>query len=110
MGTAIAEAAKAAGDEMLFFVAKSAEGATPQVRKLTGLAEPKPTPQLLIRHPRRGRLLRRRRRRIGRRLPRGLQEGWRARAQAAVVSESIVRTVVIGFVFEYSRVVRWMRT
>jgi len=45
---AIAEAAKAAGDEMLFFIAKNGEGATPQVRKLTGLAEPKPTPQLLI--------------------------------------------------------------
>lgn len=47
--TPIAEASKAAGGELLFFTAVSAEGATAQVRKLTGAGEPvEGTPQMLL--------------------------------------------------------------
>lgn len=46
--TAVAEKAKAAGEELLFFAATSEEGATPQVRKLTKQGEPTKLPQLLL--------------------------------------------------------------
>jgi len=47
--TPIAEKAKAAGDELLFFSAKSSDGAVPQVRKLASLAtEPPAQPQLVL--------------------------------------------------------------
>lgn len=44
----IAEAAKAMGDDMLFFVACSGEGAVPQVRKLTNAGSPSSAPQILL--------------------------------------------------------------
>jgi len=46
--TPLAEAAKAAGGDMLWFSAKVGEGAVPQVRKLTKLSEVESQPQLLL--------------------------------------------------------------
>jgi len=46
--TPIAEAAKKEGSEMLFFHARSSEGAVPQVRKLTSLETASDKPQLLL--------------------------------------------------------------
>jgi len=46
--TPIAEASKAAGDEMLFYVANSSEGAVGQIRKLTKLGAAGAKPQLLM--------------------------------------------------------------
>jgi len=46
--TPIAEASKAAGETMLFFAAKSSDGAVPQVRKLTKLGDAAALPQLLL--------------------------------------------------------------
>merc|ERR1719230_2341291 len=46
--TAIAEKAKAAGAEELYFVAKSGSGAVPQVRKLCKLGDATATPQLIL--------------------------------------------------------------
>jgi len=46
--TTIAKAALAAEEDMIFFVAKSAEGAVPQVRKLMKLGEPAATPTMLL--------------------------------------------------------------
>eukprot|EP00966_Prymnesium_polylepis_P030073 699091-Prymnesium_polylepis.1 len=47
--TPLAEKAKAAGEELLFFAAKSSDGAVPQVRKLVSLAaEPPAQPQLVL--------------------------------------------------------------
>merc|ERR1711988_916423 len=44
----IAEASKAAGNEMLFFASSSSEGAVEQVRKLTKLSAVSELPQLLL--------------------------------------------------------------
>jgi len=46
--TPYAEAAKVAGAEMLFFSAKSSEGAVPQVRKLTDVNEASDKPQMVL--------------------------------------------------------------
>jgi len=46
--TPIAEASKAAGEELLFFTAKSGEGAVPQVRKLANLAAASELPQMVL--------------------------------------------------------------
>jgi len=46
--TTVAEASKAAGEDLLFFIATKTEGATSQIRKLTSLGEPSTTPQLLL--------------------------------------------------------------
>lgn len=46
--TPIAAASKAKGDETLFFVAKNAEGAIPQVRQLLKLGDASSTPQMAI--------------------------------------------------------------
>jgi len=44
----IAEACKAAGEELLFFYAPAAKGPTEQVRKLTKLGEPTAAPALVL--------------------------------------------------------------
>ena len=46
--TPIAEASKAAGTELLFFVATSGDGAVPQVRKLTGVGAATATAQMIL--------------------------------------------------------------
>ena len=48
MLTPIAEASKAAGTELLFFVATSGDGAVPQVRKLTGVGAATATAQMIL--------------------------------------------------------------
>jgi len=48
MLTLLAQAAIAAEEELLFFMANDAEGAPAQVRKLTELGDAKPEPQLLL--------------------------------------------------------------
>jgi len=46
--TPLAEARKAAGDDILFFHAPAVEGPTEQIRKLTKIGEPTASPQLVL--------------------------------------------------------------
>ena len=46
--TAVAEKAKAAGSEELYFIAKSSDNITGQVRKLTKLRDATASPQMII--------------------------------------------------------------